>query len=211
MTRFSRRAALAVGAGALLLPARTWAQRVGVIPPADIAKPGALPDLVIGSADAKVTIVEYASMTCSHCAAFHTRVFPALKAKYIDTGKVRFVFREFPLDTLAAAASMLARCSGDKALPLISTLFQSQEAWSSGGNIQVKLFGFAKQMGFTQDSFDKCVNDQALLAKIEAGRDRAETVFNVESTPTFFIEGRKIEGGASLAEFDAVLEPLLKG
>ena len=94
-------------------------------------KPGPLPDLVLGKADAPVTIVEYASMTCGHCANFHNKVFPALKEKYIDTGKVRLIIREFPLDDLAAAASMLARCAGgDKAFPLISVLFAKQDEWA---------------------------------------------------------------------------------
>ena len=94
-------------------------------------KPGPLPDLVLGKADATVTVVEYASMTCGHCAHFHTKVFPTLKEKYVDTGKVRFILREFPLDNLAAAASMLARCAGGgKSFPLIAALFAKQDDWA---------------------------------------------------------------------------------
>src|SRR5262245_59474582 len=96
----------------------------------ELLKPGALPDLVIGNAEAPVTIVEYASMTCSHCANFHNTVLPAIKEKYIDTGKVKLVFREFPLEERAARASMMARCAGDgKSLPLISILFSKQDEW----------------------------------------------------------------------------------
>ena len=98
----------------------------------ELLKPGTLPDLVLGSANAPVTIVEYASMTCPHCATFHNKVLPVLKEKYIDTGKVRLIFREFPLDERAALASMLARCAGgDRSLPLISMLFSKQDEWAT--------------------------------------------------------------------------------
>ena len=98
----------------------------------ELLKAGPLPDLALGKADAPVTIVEYASMTCSHCANFHNKVLPVLKEKYIDTGKVRLIFREFPLDERAALASMMARCAGgDRALPLISMLFSKQDEWAA--------------------------------------------------------------------------------
>ncbi len=101
------------------------------VPVDELMKAGALPDLALGKADAPCTIVEYASMTCGHCANFHTKVFPSLKEKYIEPGKVRFILREFPLDNLAAAASMLARCAGgDKTYPLVDVLFQKQEEWA---------------------------------------------------------------------------------
>src|SRR5262249_61306086 len=94
------------------------------VPMDELMKPGPLPDLVLGNADAPITVVEYASMTCGHCAHFHTTVFPTLKEKYVDTGKVRFIMREFPLDNLAAAAAMLARCAGDRTtFPPVSVLF----------------------------------------------------------------------------------------
>src|SRR6185503_2006793 len=95
-------------------------------------RPGPLPDLVLGKADAPVTIIEYASMTCPHCANFHKTTYPALKTKYIDTGKVRFIFREFPLDELAVAAAMLARCAdqNERSMALIDVLFASQDKWA---------------------------------------------------------------------------------
>ena len=176
----------------------------------ELLKPGDLPDLVLGSPDAKVTIVEYASMTCGHCANFHNNVFPELKKKYIDTGKIRFIMREFPLDNLAAAGSMLARCAGDgKTYPMIDVLFQKQADWVVRTNPVPKLFELAKQAGFTEDSFNKCLTDDALLSKIEATRKRASEQFGVSSTPTFFVNGKRLEG-ASLADFDKALEPLLK-
>jgi protein-disulfide isomerase len=210
---FTRRAVIAAGiavVGSAAIPPVS-AQRITDAIATEILKPGALPDLVIGSADARVTVVEYASMTCGHCAAFHAKIFPELKAKYIDTGKIRFVFREFPLDNLAAAASLLARCAGpDRTLDVVSRLFASQQTWVVEQGAVLKLFDIAKDLGFTQAGFDKCLNDQALLDKLIAGRERAEEAFKVDSTPTFFIDGRKLDGG-TLADFDKALAPLLKG
>lgn len=171
-----------------------------------------LPDLVMGNADAKVTIVEYASMTCGHCKQFHTKVLPDLKTKYVDTGKVRIVFREFPLDPRAFAASMLARCAGgDKTLPMISALFETQADWAFvKENPTPKLFEIAKQAGFTQESFDKCLTDQALLDKLTAIRTRAAETFGVSATPSFFINGKKLTEPPTVEGFDKTLEPLLK-
>ncbi len=182
------------------------------VPVEELMKPGELPDLAFGNPDAKVTIVEYASMTCSHCAHFHNAVFPELKAKYIDTGRVRFIMRDFPLDNLAAAGSMLARCAGgDKTYPLIEVLFKKQDEWAVRNNAVPKLFELAKQAGFTQESFDKCLTDDALLKKVEDSRTRASEKFGVSSTPTFFINGKRLTSGGTISDFDKVLEPLLQG
>jgi protein-disulfide isomerase len=173
---------------------------------------GDLPDLTLGPADAKVTIVEYASMTCGHCMAFATKVFPDLKSKYIDTGKVRFVFREFPLDPRAFAASMLARCAGssDKTFALVDALFHTQADWAFvKENPTPKLFEVAKQAGFTQESFDKCLTDQKLLDQLTAIRSRADDVFGINATPTFFINGKRLQTSPTIEEFDKVLGPLL--
>ncbi|MFA7307735.1 MAG: DsbA family protein [Hyphomicrobium sp.] len=177
----------------------------------ELMKATDLPDLTIGSADAKVTIVEYASMTCPHCAHFENEVFDNLKKKYIDTGKVRFVYREFPLDNLAAAVSMLARCAGgDKTFPLIQTFYAKQPDWAfTQGNPVPKLLDIAKQAGFTQESFDKCLTDQKLLDQITAQRTRASDTFGVNATPTFFINGKKLQDTPTLEAFDKVIEPLL--
>ncbi len=182
------------------------------VPVEELMQPGELPELVLGSPDAKVTIVEYASMTCPHCATFHERVLPELKKKYIDAGKVRFVFREFPLDNLAAAGSMLARCAGgDKAFAMLDVLFQKQDEWVVRNDPVSKLFDIAKQAGFTKESFEKCLSDDKLLAQVEASRTRANEKFGVNSTPTFFINGKRLAGGGALADFDRALEPLLNG
>ena len=177
----------------------------------ELMKKGDLDDIALGPQDAKITVIEYASMTCGHCANFATKVFPEFKTKYIDSGKIRFIFREFPLDNLAAAVSMLARCAGgDKAFPMIETFYAKQPDWAfSNGNPVPKLFDIAKQAGFTQESFDKCLTDQKLLDQINAGRERASTVFGVSATPTFFINGKRLQETPTLAAFDKVIEPLL--
>lgn len=182
------------------------------VPVEDLMKAGDLADLAVGPADAKVTIVEYASMTCGHCKNFHSKVYPELKTKYVDTGKVRFIFREFPLDPRAFAASMLARCAGgDKTMPLISALFETQADWAFvKENPTPKLFEVAKQAGFTQESFDKCLTDQALLDKLTAQRTRAAEVFGVNATPTFFLNGKRLTEPPTVEGFDTALEPLLK-
>lgn len=179
----------------------------------ELMRPGPLPDLVLGKADAPVTIIEYASMTCPHCATFHKTTYPELKKKYIDTGKVRFIFREFPLDELAAAASMLARCAvsgGDatKAMALIDVLFASQDKWAIRQPLPV-LTQIAKQAGFTQESFEKCMGDQKLYTDILAMRERGSKDYKVESTPTLFVNGKVQKGGATIEELDKLIAPLL--
>jgi protein-disulfide isomerase len=171
---------------------------------------GPLDDIPLGSKDAPVTIIEYASMTCPHCAAFEVTTFPKLKEKYIDTGKVRYIMREYPLDRLAAAAFMLARCAGpDKYNALIETLFVQQQKWAVREPLP-PLLAIAKQAGFTQQSFDACINDKALLAKVTEMRDRGSQKFKVDSTPTFFINGEKHSGAMSIEELDKIIQPLLK-
>ena len=204
------------GAAMALFGVPALAQKKGSAPTEldikELMQAGPLPDLAMGKEDAPVTIVEYASMTCGHCATFHNTVFPKLKEKYVDTGKVRFIMREFPLDNLAAAASMLARCAGgDKTYPLIEVLFQKQDQWAFvRGNPVPELFKFAKQAGFTQESFDKCLTDQTLLDQVTGVRTRASEKFNVSSTPTFFINGKRLQDAPTLDSFDKVLAPLLK-
>jgi len=183
----------------------------GEVPMADLLAPGPLGDEIQGSADAPVTIVEYASMTCPHCSHFHETTYPELKKKYIDTGKVRFIFREFPLDPLAAAASMLARCAGkDKFFPLIEAFFAQQKDWVVQKPLQ-PMFAIAKQAGFTQQSFDQCLANQQLLSNLEEQRTRATQKFNVNSTPTCFINGKTVRGALTPEELDNQVAPYLKG
>jgi protein-disulfide isomerase len=180
---------------------------------ADVAKPVSLPDMAIGPADAAVTITEYASMTCPHCAAFNAEVFPKIKATYVDTGKVRYIFREFPLDIKAAAGSMLARCiakdDSGKFFAVIDLLFKSQGDWVMKNTTET-LTRIGKQAGLTQQQVEDCLKDQALLDKIAADQKYASEVLKVNSTPTFFINGEVIKGEASFDEFEKKIKPLLK-
>lgn len=180
---------------------------------ADVAKPVSLPDMALGSKDAPVTITEYASMTCPHCAAFNEQVFPKIKSEYIDTGKVRYIFREFPLDIKAAAGSMLSRCiaNGDAAkyFAVTDMLFRQQNDWVVKNTTET-LTRIGKQAGLTQQQVEACLKDQALLDKIAADQKYASDVLKVDSTPTFFINGEKIKGETSFEEFAKKINPLLK-
>nr|WP_245165236.1 DsbA family protein [Stappia sp. 28M-7] len=187
-------------AGTVLPAMPAFAQSVDV---EELMKPGALPDKVLGSEDAPLTIVEYASMTCGHCANFHKNTYPHLKKEYVETGKARFVFREFPLDPVASAAFMLARSvPEDKYFEVVDFMFAEQRAWAFTQDPYNSLLNFAKQIGFTQESFEKVLTDQALLDGINATRDRASSQFGVDSTPTFFFNGNKVNGAISPEELD---------
>ena len=179
----------------------------------DVAKPVSLPDMAIGPANATVTITEFASMTCPHCAAFNEQVFPRIKKEYIDTGKIRYIFREFPLDIKAAAGSMLTRCiaNGDaqKYFAVTDMLFRSQSDWVTKNTTET-LTRIGKQAGLSQSQVEACLKDQALLDKIAADQKYASEVLRVDSTPTFFINGEKIKGEASFEEFAKKINPLLK-
>jgi protein-disulfide isomerase len=180
---------------------------------ADVAKPVSLPDMALGPANAPVTIIEYASMTCPHCAAFNAEVFPKIKSTYIDTGKIRYVFREFPLDIKAAAGSMLSRCiaKGDPAkyFAVTDLLFKQQSDWVAKNTTET-LTRIGKQAGLSQQAVDDCLKDQSLLDKIVADQKYANEVLKVNSTPTFFINGEMIKGETSFEEFDKRIKSLLK-
>ena len=179
----------------------------------DVAKPVSLPDMVLGPANAPVTITEFASMTCPHCSAFNETVFPKIKSAYIDTGKIRYVFREFPLDIKAAAGSMLARCiakdDSGKYFAVIDMLFKQQNDWVLKNTTET-LIRIGKQAGLSQQAVEDCLKDQALLDKIAADQKYASEVLKVDSTPTFFINGEKIKGETSFEEFDKKIKSLLK-
>jgi protein-disulfide isomerase len=213
---FCQGAATAVLAAALaataLPPLPAWAE--DSVPMAELMAPAALPDMVLGSDKAPVTVVEYASMTCPHCAHFEETTFPELKKRYIDTGKVRFIFREFPLDPLASAGFMLARCAGEKDhgkyFAMIETLFRQQQQWVVAKPVP-PLLAIAKQAGFTEQSFDACLANQKLLDGIQNVRQRAIDKFKVASTPTFFINGTKAVGALTIEQMVKEIDPQLKG
>ena len=176
---------------------------------AKLLAPGPLPDKVLGKADAPVTIVEYASMTCPHCAHFHATTLPELKTKYIDTGKARLIFREFPFDPRAEAGFMLARCSNDNYFPMVDVLFKQQEGWASVENAKDALLQISKLAGFSQESFEACLTDQKLLDDVRAVRKLGEEEFKVDSTPTFFINGKTYKGALTIAEMSAIIDGML--
>jgi protein-disulfide isomerase len=181
---------------------------------AELAKPGPEGDVVLGSDKAPVTIIEYASMTCPHCAHFSETTFPELKKRYIDTGKVRFIFREFPFDKVAAAAFMLARCAGkeggsDRYMSVVETLFAKQDEWVNDQPVE-PLKNIAKQLGFSEESFNACLTNQQVLNDIENVRNRAVDKLGVNSTPTFFVNGKKIVGDVPIETLAKEIDPYLK-
>ena len=179
----------------------------------DVAKPVSLPDMALGPANSPVTITEYASMTCSHCANFNETVFPKLKSEFIDTGKIRFVFREFPLDIKAAAGSMLSRCiakdDAAKYFAVTDMLFRQQNDWVVKNTTET-LTRIGKQAGLSQQQVEDCLKDQALLDKIAADQKFAAEVLKVNSTPTFFINGEMLKGETSFEEFSKRINAQLK-
>jgi protein-disulfide isomerase len=202
--------ASAAFAGAVLSTLAIPAKAADTPSPEDLAHAAPDGDVALGSEKAPVTVIEYASMTCPHCAHFSTTTFPELKQRYIDTGKMRFIFREFPLDPLAAAGFMLARCAGkDKFMPIVETLFAKQTDWVVKEPLP-PLKSIAKQFGFTEESFDQCLANQQVLDGIQAVRDRAAEKFGVNSTPTFFVNGKKLAGDQSIDAMAKEIDPYLK-
>jgi protein-disulfide isomerase len=200
--------------GASSLPPFEGLALADTVPTTELMKPDKLPDMTIGSDKAPVTVIEYASMTCPHCAHFNEATFPEIKKRYIDTGKVRYIFREFPLDSLAAAAFMLARCTADKDstkyFAMVDTLFRQQRTWAVEKPLG-PLLAIAKQAGFTQQTFDGCLANQAVLDGIESMRQRAVSAFKVQSTPTFFINGTAYPGAIEIDEFAKLIDAQVKG
>jgi protein-disulfide isomerase len=210
VTRRNITIALAATALAGGMPRLAAAQDVNA---ADLAKPVPLGDVVIGSETAPVTIIEYFSMGCGHCAAFHETTFPLIKADYIDTGKVRFILREFPLDMPAAAASMVARCSskgdGAKYLDAAKVLFSTQDQWV-GQPSAAQLRFIAGKVGLDEAAFETCIRSQETVDALQAGIEHASVKLKVDSTPTFFINGTRVKGAYPIEEFRRVIEANLK-
>jgi protein-disulfide isomerase len=181
----------------------------GTVDAAKLLEAGPLPEKVLGKDDAPVTIVEYASMTCPHCAHFHETTLPELKTKYIDTGKARLIFREFPFDPRAEAGFMLARCSNDNYFAMVDVLFKQQESWAGVQDAKTALLQISKLAGFSQESFEACLTDQKLLEDVRAVRERGSNDFGVDSTPTFFINGNRYPGALSIDEMSAIIDGML--
>ncbi len=191
------------------LPGPARAQDANKVPVDELMAKNALPDIVQGKDDAPVTVIEYASMTCTHCAHFHDTVYPTLLKTYVDTGKVKFVLREFPLDPLATAGFMLARCEGpDKRNAVVDLLFSQQRNWAFVDKPLEALSSLLKQTGMSQQSFDACLNDQKLYDGVNAVRDRASQKFAINATPTFFVNGTKVTGEVTVNSLAKILDPL---
>jgi len=166
-------------------------------------------DRILGNPDAPITIVEYASLTCPHCAHFANEVFPELKKKWIDTGKVKLVLRDYPLDEPALRAAMVARCAPpDRFYAYVDTFFGAQEKWVTARDYRDALARLVKLGGMSREEFDNCLKNTALENKIVEGRLIASKELDVNSTPTFFINGTKFTGAPTVEEFDKVLSGL---
>jgi protein-disulfide isomerase len=177
-------------------------------------KPGPLKEMTLGDPNAPVKIIEYMSMTCPHCAHFHETTFDAIKTKYVDSGKVYFVLREFPFpqDTASLAAFMLARCTTeDKFFPFVSMFLKQQRAWAApdNGDVRGAMLQLSKLGGFTQETFDACLTNAKLAGDVSATRDRGAEEFGVNSTPTFLINGKAYSGDMSVDSMSALIDSLL--
>lgn len=166
----------------------------------------------IGSADAPVTIIEYSSLTCPHCAAFHNEVLPDLKERYIDTGKVRMIFRDFPLNEPAVDAAVLAHCAGpDRYVGFLDVLFQTQESWSSSPDPRAALKQLGKLGGLGDSEMDACFADGTMVDGILQTRLQGQNEHKVQSTPTFVIDGETYAGSRDIDAFAEIIDPLLGG
>jgi protein-disulfide isomerase len=205
MNMITRRTLLKAGAAAVALAAATPAFAVDE---AELLKPPSLGDMALGADEgAKVTIVEYASATCPHCAAFHKDVWPKLKSEYIDTKKIRFIFREFPLNDAAMAAFMIARAAPkDSYFPILDVLFDTLETWAKSP--AEGLLNIAKQAGFSEEKFNETLKNEQLARGIIEIRDGG-VKFGVKGTPTFFLNGKITEGETTFESLKAAIDPLL--
>jgi len=198
---------------AVALPAPQPAQAEEKVPQgqmvkdiASLNKEGELKDMAIGKKNAPINIIEYSSLTCGHCAHFHKTILPQLKSKYIDKGKVRYTVREFPLDNLAVAGFMLARCKKGKYNQVVEDLYAHQDEWAFVKNPLQKLKERAKKVaGYDDKSFMACLRNQKLLDKIVAIREKASKEFKVNSTPTLFVNGKMLRGPSSLKQLEELM------
>jgi protein-disulfide isomerase len=179
---------------------------------ADIAKrlleaASPLGDRSLGKVDAPVVMIEYASATCPHCAEFHEKLLPQIKAEYIDTGKVRFIFREFPLDQLALGAFMLARCvPEDKYFPVIDLMFRRQRTWAQAKNPADELFKVTQMAGMDQAAFEACTKRQDLAKAIVESSQKAAKDFGIKGTPAVFVNGQFVDAHEDMPAVKAALD-----
>lgn len=167
---------------------------------------GPLGEMGLGDPNAPNVVIEYMSLTCPHCQAFHAETYEAFKAKYVDTGKAYFILREFPLDPLATAAIVLARCAPkEQFFPLVDLMFDRQREWAFVPDPKTGLETLVRQAGITPQMFEACLTNQEILDGVNWVKNRASTEFGVSSTPTFFVNGQELRGEQTLEAFDKVL------
>lgn len=167
-------------------------------------------DRSMGSADAPVTMIEYASLTCPHCANFHNNTLPKLKQAYIDTGKVRLIYRDFPIDALAFKAAILTRCvEPERYFGLLEVLYGGQDSWARATDAMAALRRIGRLAGIGAEKFDACMADKKIGDGILGTRLRASQEHDVSTTPTFIINGRKVTGAQPYEEFDKILRALV--
>ena len=167
-------------------------------------------DFVLGSKSAPVTVIEYASLTCPHCAKFHITVLPKVKSEYVDKGKVRLVYRDFPLDRFALRASMLARCAGrERFFAFLDILFKRQKNWAGSTDPINALGQIAALGGMNKEQFAACMQNPKIEKQVLESRMAAENAFTIQSTPSFIVNGRKISGGITFDQFKAIVDPLI--
>src|SRR3546814_669352 len=178
---------------------------------ADAAPARPLPERAIGSADAPVTIIEYASMTCPHCRTFHVEVLPQLRADYIDAGKVRLVFRDFPLDRLALAASMVARCAPpEKSLDVTARLFETQPKWAAAEDPIAVMSETVAPFGLDAARVDGCIQDETVAQPIIEEAMHGQQTYEITSTPTFIVNGEVLTGLQSMRAFEEKIAAALQ-
>ncbi|MCJ2139024.1 thioredoxin domain-containing protein [Methylobacterium sp. E-066] len=171
---------------------------------------GPLGDIWVGSPNAKVTFIEYAAVTCTHCAAFHDKVWPSIKARWIDTGQMRFALRGYPLNPLDTAAFMLARADGGRNYyPVTDLLFERQRSWAFVDKPLDAMGDLLRQAGFDKAKFDAVLADQALYDQVNRVQAQAMKVLDVHSTPTLFLNGQRHEGALPAEAFDEIVRKLL--
>lgn len=205
-------AALSVAATAGLISVPSFAAGVkssGTVDMAKLLEPGKVKDMVEGDANAPVTIVEYASLTCSHCADFYNTTLPEIREKYIKTGKARLIFREFAFDPRATAGFMLARCAPeDRYFPLVQVLFEKQMEWAAAADALPPLKQIASMAGLDEKAFTACLQNQTVLDEVNSSFERGKEL-GVTATPTFFINGNKYEGALSVEDMSSVIDSFL--
>lgn len=214
--KFTRRESLVLGAaataaGLIGLTSAAQAQQEGKT--YDVAKlmaPNGVPDHALGPKDAKVTVIEYASPTCPHCAAFHNDVYPTFKTTYIDSNKVQFILRPFLRNVLDAVVFLVAEAAGpEKYHDVVATYMKTQDTWMMSDKPRDALLAIALQLGFTEESFEAALTNQDLFKGMEALTDQARNEFGLSGTPTFYVNGKQLSGGKTLEELAAEIDPLL--